>query len=158
MHTARNRRKADITCQAGLTLIELMTVLVIMAILAGIAQVSYREFIIRAKRTEGKAALMRLLQQQERYYSLHNSYIAFSSDSTDEDEKMFKWYSGESASSSAYEIKGEACPGDLVTNCLRLTAKPGTPKVDVNFKDPHCGKLIVTSMGTKDAENDDCWK
>lgn len=158
MRLARNRRWGGTSSYAGFTLIELMIVMVVAAILAGIAHAAYREYVLRAKRTEGKAALLQLLQQQERYYSLHNSYIAFSSNSSDEDEKKFKWYSAGSASTSAYEIVGEACPGDVIMNCLQLTAKPGTPKVDANFKDPHCGKLTVTSAGTKDAENADCWK
>lgn len=142
----------------GLTLVELLAVLAVMTLLAGIAHASYKEFILKAKRTEGKAALLQLLQQQERYYSLHNSYIVFSSASTDEDERKFKWYSGEKESSSAYEIVGEACPGEVIGNCVQLTAKPGTSKVDTNFKDPHCGGLIAASSGTRKADNDDCWK
>jgi type IV pilus assembly protein PilE len=142
----------------GFTLIELLVVLAVMTILAAIAHASYREFTLKAKRTEGKAALLQLLQQQERYYTLHNSYIEFSSTSTDEDERKFKWYSGEMESTSAYEIVGEACPGDVIRNCLQLTAKPGTSRVDANFKDPHCGALIATSAGTRKADNEDCWK
>lgn len=159
MHLGRNRRNnPNMLHRAGLTLVELLVTLAVMVVLAGIAHASYREFILKAKRTEGKAALLQLLQQQERYYSLHNSYIEFSATSTDEDERKFRWYSGEKESSSAYEIVGEACPGDLIRNCVQLTAKPGAPKVDANFKDAHCGKLIATSSGTRKADNEDCWK
>lgn len=159
MQLRRNRRIASGgNRHAGVTFIELLIVLVIMGILASVAHASYKEYITKAKRTEGKAALLQVLQQQERYYSLHNSYIVFSSTSTDEDEAKFKWYSGERPSSSAYEIVGEACPGDTIRNCLQLTATPGTAKVNANFSDPYCGKLIATSTGTKEASHEDCWQ
>lgn len=159
MQPKRNRRVVlEGKYCTGVTLIELLIVLAVMGILAGVAHTSYKEFIIKARRTEGKAALLQILQQQERYYSLHNSYIVFSSTSTDEDEMKFKWYSGEKPSSSAYEIFGEACPGDSIRNCLQLAAIPGTSKVNANFSDPYCGKLIATSTGAKEAGHEDCWQ
>lgn len=144
--------------RSGFTLIELMVTVAIVAILAGIAYPSYIDHVRKAKRAEGKAALMQLLQQQERFYSQRGSYIAFSSNSTDEDEKRFKWYSGDTAGSSAYEIVGEACQGESIKSCVRLTAKPGTSKVDAGFKDPSCGSLTITSTGVKGADSDNCWK
>lgn len=144
--------------RSGFTLIELMVAVAVVAILAGIAYPSYIDHVRKAKRAEGKVALMQLLQQQERFYSQRGNYIAFSSASTDEDEKKFKWYSGNTAESSGYEIVGEACQGESIKNCVQLTAKPGTSKVDASFKDPSCGNLTITSTGVKGADSDNCWK
>ena len=58
----------------GITLLELMIVLVIISILAAIAYPNYREYIIRAKRTEAKAALLQIATQQERFYLQNNSF------------------------------------------------------------------------------------
>ncbi len=58
----------------GVTLLELMIVLVIISILAAIAYPNYREYITRAKRTEAKAALLQIATQQERFYPQNNSY------------------------------------------------------------------------------------
>ncbi len=58
----------------GVTLLELMIVLVIISILAAIAYPNYREYIIRAKRTEAKAALLQIATQQERFYLQNNSF------------------------------------------------------------------------------------
>ena len=142
----------------GFTLVELMIAVAVAAILAAVAYPSYQEAVRRGKRAEGRAALMQLMQQQERYYSLRNSYIAFSSASTDDDEKKFKWFSGDSAAASAYEISGVACDGEKIENCVQLIAQPGSQKVDKNFADPVCGKLTFTSTGVKGADGNGCWK
>ncbi|HBP5388065.1 TPA: prepilin-type N-terminal cleavage/methylation domain-containing protein, partial [Pseudomonas aeruginosa] len=51
----------------GFTLIELMIVVVIIAILAGIAYPSYDEYVKRGNRTEGQALLSEAAATQERY-------------------------------------------------------------------------------------------
>ena len=58
----------------GITLIELMIVIVIVGFLAAIAYPNYREFAARAKRNEAKAALLQIAQQQERFYLNNNTY------------------------------------------------------------------------------------
>ena len=58
----------------GVTLLELMIVVVIVAILATIAYPNYREFVARAKRNEAKAALLQIAQNQERFYLQNNTY------------------------------------------------------------------------------------
>lgn len=154
MRSPRN----DMPLAGGFTLIELLVAVVVAALLAGIAYPSYVETVRKSKRMEGRAALMRLMQQQELFYSRHNSYISFSSSSSDEEEKKFKWFSAHDAKSSVYEIKGEACQGETIQNCVLLTAMPGTGKVDANFKDPTCGELSLSSGGLKSAVGPDCWK
>lgn len=58
----------------GVTLLELMIVVVIIGILASIAYPNYREFVARAKRNEAKAALLQIAQNQERFYLQNNTY------------------------------------------------------------------------------------
>jgi len=59
---------------SGITLIELMIVVVVISILAAIAYPNYQEFTARAKRNEAKAALLRLAINQERFYLNNNSF------------------------------------------------------------------------------------
>lgn len=63
----------------GITLLELMIVVVIIGILTAIAFPNYREFVARAKRNEAKAALLQIATNQERFY-LQNS--TFTTDMT----------------------------------------------------------------------------
>ncbi len=58
----------------GITLIELMIVVVIVSILAMIAFPNYQEFTARAKRNEARAALLRLATNQERFYLNNNTF------------------------------------------------------------------------------------
>lgn len=58
----------------GFTLIELMIVVVVIAILTTIAYPSYLEYITRARRSDGQAALLDLASRMEKYYSEQNTY------------------------------------------------------------------------------------
>jgi len=54
--------------QRGLTLIELVVVAVVIAVLAAIAIPSYRSHVLRANRTEARAALLALATAQEKFH------------------------------------------------------------------------------------------
>lgn len=58
----------------GVTLMEVMIVVVIVGILAAVAYPNYRDFSDRAKRSEAKALLLEIAQNQERFYLQNNRY------------------------------------------------------------------------------------
>ena len=58
----------------GITLIELMMVVVIISILAAVAFPNYQEFSARAKRNEARAALLQIATNQERFYLNNNTF------------------------------------------------------------------------------------
>ena len=60
--------------QNGVTLIELMIVVVVISILAAVAYPNYQEFTARAKRNEARSALLRLAVNQERFYLNNNTF------------------------------------------------------------------------------------
>jgi type IV pilus assembly protein PilE len=58
----------------GISLIELLTVVVIVAILASISVQSYRGYLVRAHRTDATTALLRIQVAEEKYFLQNNSY------------------------------------------------------------------------------------
>ncbi|WP_295991912.1 type IV pilin protein [Rugamonas sp.] len=132
---------------SGFSAIELMTLLVVAALLAAAAVPAFSRYVVRVRRGEAEALLEQLMQQQERYYELNNSYLAFSAASSDPAARQFKWWSGASAPVSAYEIVGKACDGELIAQCIQLQATPGTGNVDPRFREPDCQMLTLTSSG-----------
>ena len=59
---------------AGVTLIELMIVVVIIGILAAVALPAYRNYVVRADRAEATSALMQIAAAQEKWYLQNNTY------------------------------------------------------------------------------------
>lgn len=58
----------------GVTLIELLTVIVIIGILTTIAVPTYRNYMLRAQRTEATATLLRVQAAQEKFFVQNNVY------------------------------------------------------------------------------------
>jgi len=58
----------------GVTLLELMAVVIVIGVLAAIAVPSYRQYVMRAQRTDAKTALLQLQTNQERYYLTNRTY------------------------------------------------------------------------------------
>jgi type IV pilus assembly protein PilE len=58
----------------GLTLVELLTVIVIIAILSAVAIPSYRSYVLRSQRTEATRALLQVRAAQEKFFVQNNRY------------------------------------------------------------------------------------
>ncbi len=140
--------KGDTSRWQGFTLIEVAITLCLVGILSAIAYPGYQAIRGKVRRTEAHIALLHVMQQQERYHTQYNTYQPFSAG---EDEKRFKWYSGEEPSRSAYQIHASSCGDGSLHHCVMLSAIPGGPYVDQSFHDPFCGTLILNSDGEKSA-------
>lgn len=144
---------------AGFTLIEVMLVLVILMVLYSMAYPHYAGMITKTRRMEAQVAMIEAIGQQQRYYAQHNTYVAFSSSSQDPPAPGFKWWSGATAASSAYELEATACPDSTLTECVEVRATPGTANVNPHFADPDCGTLTYNTAGLQAASGsyDRCW-
>ena len=141
MRTYISRLPTSCRVSAGFTLLELMIVLAIIAILAAIAYPSYQESVRRGRRAEARAALAELIQQQERYMTQNNTYLAFSAGATG---VPFKTFVGNSLGEATYTLSVEACTGRTVRECILATAI-----LKSSLQDPRVGSLSLTSTGVK---------
>ncbi len=66
------------TRSQGVTLIEILIVVVIVAITATAAMPNYRRYMLRAHRVEAKSALLNLATAQEKFYLQNNRYAGHS--------------------------------------------------------------------------------
>ncbi len=152
-------KRPGVERHSGFTLIELLTVLAITLVLLAIAYPGYATYVVKARRVEAQAALLELMHKQERYFTQHNTYVAFSADAVEPEAKRFRWWSGADAASSGYELRGEACPDQPIERCIVIKAVPGTDRVDASFRDASCQTLTLTSTGAHSADGPDpgCW-
>lgn len=158
-----HRKSASRHTGTGFTLIEVMIVAAVIAILAALAYPSYQEQIRKSRRGEAKAALMKTMQAQEKYYTQFNRYFAFDT-GTSLSGTPFRAFSGETAAASSHSISAAACgsgAGENIDVCVRLTAVPGDAVGGMEFADAKCGHLSLSSMGVKAASGPDgvkCWQ
>ena len=126
---------------AGVTLIELMITVGIVAILAAIAYPSYQAQIRKSHRTEGKSELMQIAQQLERCYTTSNTYAGCASVALPRNTH-----------SGYYQITAPTQSDTLYT----LNAAPQGAQAG----DTTCGTLTLDQSGTKGSASADptvCW-
>lgn len=138
------KRKSNV----GFSLIELMIVVAVIGILAAVAYPAYTDSILKGKRAEGRAALAELLQQQERYMTQRDTYVAFTNAAgvtvPADAATTFKVFSGDSLGKSAYLLRATVCNNaTAITDCVMVEAVPN------NFTDGQAGTLQLLSSGSK---------
>lgn len=123
----------------GFTLIELMIVVVIVGILAAIAYPSYTSYVEKARRADGKSALLDAAQRLERCHTQTNTYVGC----------VFPAVSPD----AFYAVAATAQTAMAFT----LTATPQGAQAG----DTRCGTYTLTSTGVRTASGTltdaQCW-
>jgi len=145
--TDTNARISAAARVRGVTLIELMIVVVVVAILASIAVPSYRNYVIRSQRTDATAALLRLAAAQEKFYLQNNTYAANASQ-----------VGGASSEHGWYTIAVNAANTNGFSASATVTAG------GAQAKDTACNSFTIDESGQRGAKNKagttnmDCWR
>lgn len=143
--------------QRGVTLIELMMVVTILAIIAGIAVPSYRKYLLRSQRSEAKIALLQLQTAEEKYYMQNNSYT----ENVKAASPTGLGLPGVSETGK-YDITvkvGKDEDGNVAqTFVATATARAGGGQAD----DKDCGSFNIDERGTRTVSGgytpEQCWK
>jgi len=147
----RNSKRAG---ASGHTLIEVLAVLGIAAVLAAAAMQGWQNLVRRQQRAEAKAALLTVLQQQERHFSRTGRYQPFDATAPG----GFSWHSGPTPAQSAYAISAVPCAGLSLASCVTALAHPGGAGVKPGQGDPACGVLRLDNRGVQQADGGlACW-
>lgn len=126
----------------GFTLIELLVTVAIIAILSTIAYTSYREQVIKSRRSAAAVCLQEAAQLTERFYSVNLSYLNAPGPACDATVSRF------------YNVTFSAAP---TARAFTLQAVPTTLQ-----NDPKCGTLTMNQQGVRTrsgtaAQVSDCW-
>lgn len=131
----------------GITMIELLIVVVVVGILAAIAYPSYQNQVRKTKRADGKAMLMETAQRLERCYTRFSSYLVAG------------------GCEIAADLPLPSSEGHYVVSATALSASAftldATPQGDQS-NDTTCGTLRLTSTGVQGSQGagtdaNDCW-
>jgi type IV pilus assembly protein PilE len=140
--------------QAGVTLIELMTVVVVLAILASIAVPSYRSYMLRANRSDAKSALMQLQVAQEKYFLQFNKYTNNVATAPPGGLGL-----AETTTHGYYKLTIPVLAADGQSYTAKATPVAGAGQSD----DKKCNIFTITDRGTQGIESgtaskETCWR
>ena len=138
--------------EKGFTLLELMIVVVIIAVLAGLAIFNYNKFGFRARRSEGQDALSRIAAAEERYYTNFNQYAT--------DLTKLSFTSDPYVTTNGYYSVSAAVGSTGDTQTYILTGAP-----QIGQAADACGNLTIDNTGQKKPlpgvmpanSNGSCW-
>jgi type IV pilus assembly protein PilE len=143
--------------QRGVTLLELMTVVMIIGILSAIAIPSYRGYLMRAQRSDATAALLRVAQAQEKFYLQNNRYATNA-------ELALAPPAGLGFARTEHELYTvtlAAVPNNTLTFLATATPVAAGPQ----SKDAACVTFTIDQQGTRGAKNkattdstETCWR
>jgi len=128
----------------GFTLIELMIVVVIVGIIAAIGYPQYGQYVLRAGRAEGAAALLSLMERQEVHYRDQLSYATVLTNLGYPNTTL-------ASETGRYQLTAGTCASGTINRCVLLVATPtpGGKQAADNTGANSDGVLTLNSRGAK---------
>ncbi len=143
--------------QNGVTLIELMVVVVIVAILAAIVLPNYQSYVMKSHRSAAINAIMNLGSVEARYYTTNNSYsssmttLGYASDPMPVLSTANHYYD--------LSVQPPTAANPIATTFILQAVPVGTQANDAcgTYTYNYLGQKGSTGLGASESVND-CWK
>ena len=139
--------------QKGITLVELMSVVVVVALLASIAFPSYQQYVMRSKRVTAEGDLYAFKNSMQRFFAENNTYVGTSAAVPGAPiAAVFPSQSPIDSDTPAYNLTITAANGTSFT--LQATPVGGQMGDD-------CGNLTLTSTNIRGVSSStvaNCWR
>lgn len=151
-----NTQTANQRRQSGVTLIELMVVVAIIAIISAFAYPSYQRYVVKAKRTVAQNTLLQIADRQQQFFMDNKRFTAdltdlgFPADPHVVDDDGNSTVAGDSQAVYSLSLS------NVTATTWTITAAPLHGQLT---RDTYCGSLTITQAGTKGktGASDKCW-
>lgn len=148
--------------QLGLTLVELMVVVAVMAIVATIAYPIYTAQVQKSRRADAKIALETIAAAQERFYTIWGFYGSAAGTGPDLDDPNDDGSDDDSMIDSIMEKLDRNSDGNpdnyaiTITNGGQSFTATATAQ-GAQSGDSACASFTINQQGAKGATNANCW-
>ena len=151
VRTRSNHARAGLVHPEGFTLVEILLVVALVALFAGIALPLYEKSVTKARRSDAKVALLTVANRQESYMLDRSSY-------TDNMVDLGFGVDPMVSEEGYYEIDAAACASGTIASCYVLTATPRQSSAQAG--DSECTRFRLDSTGDRSASGSlaaECW-
>jgi len=143
--------------QRGITLLELMIVLLIVSIIATFAYPSYTQYVVNTKRTAATSTLLQIADRQQQFFMDNKRYANDLTDLGFSANPLFVSGDGEpSAAGDTDTVYVFGLANVAATTYIAMAA----PLAAQLKRDTDCGTLTLNQGGARSATGtaDDCWR
>ena len=141
--------------QSGITLVELLIVVAILALISAFAYPSYERYVTNSKRTTATSALLQIADRQQQFFMDNKTYA---DDLTDLGFAANPWViadDGTASTAGDSESVYSISLSNVAATTYTITAAP----LHGQLRDSKCASLTLDQAGTRGAStgSDDCW-
>lgn len=142
--------------QRGITLLELMIVVAIVAMVGAFAYPSYMDHVVSTKRTAATSMLLRVADRQQQFFMDNKTYTANLTNLGFAANPLVIDDQGQATAAGDPDAVYSVSLGNVTATTYTVTAAPLNGQAD---RDTKCGSMSLTQAGTRGASggSGDCW-